>query len=216
MTPPPPLQQQRSSSSGEWRHPSRSSTSLLMSNNNNWESRRPLGPSSRPSSRNASWALNYSDMSSQLSAREQEHVARVTGSPFFNLSSENSRQDAPLERNGLINAIGLREREKREMREGVSNHMVQHAIAQRQQQQARSMTPAPGGYGHTSMYTLPGANRTWDEFSQFSQVHEPRRQSWYYGQFTAPPEQQPHPMPMQGQNQSRNLFQHNPSKSGYF
>ena len=219
MTPPPP-QQQRSSSSGEWRRQSRSGTSLLAANNSNgWESRGSPGPPPRPHSRNASKALNYSDMTSQLSAREQEHVARVTGSAFFNLSNQNSKQEVPIERNGLIRAIGEREREKREMRDSVSNQMVAHAIAQRHQQQqqqhARSMTPGPGGY-RKSMYSLPGANRTWDAFSQFHPAADEGRRQSYYGQITpsAPQlQQQQYPISMRGQNQGR--FQSQPSWGGY-
>ena len=158
-------------------------------------------------------------MTSQLSAREQEHVARVTGSAFFNLSNQNSKQEVPIERNGLIRAIGEREREKREMRDSVSNQMVAHAIAQRHQQQqqqhARSMTPGPGGY-RKSMYSLPGANRTWDAFSQFHPAADEGRRQSYYGQITpsAPQlQQQQYPISMRGQNQGR--FQSQPSWGGY-
>lgn len=87
---------------------------------------------SRPQSRGSQMILNPSgDYSAHLSAREQEHVARVTGSPLINMSSNTNRQ-AP-QGGGLIGAIEAREREKKDIKEGLSSQMVQHAIAQRQQ-----------------------------------------------------------------------------------
>lgn len=180
---------------------------------------------SRPHSRGASTVLGYNDISSHLSAREQEHVARMTGSAFFNMSSENRKQPPPVDRNGLVSAIDARERERQEMKEGWSNQMVQYAITQRQQQllqqqqqqqfvQEENPSQMYGYQQHNRMYSLPAANRTWDAFSQFNRVDEPRRQSWY-GQFTSPSQQSqipsapPYGHPGQYHNQ-------NPSRSGYF
>ena len=91
---------------------------------------------SQSHSRAASATLNMQssnpDISAHLSAREQEHVARVTGSPLLGIGNNNPRPTTPS--GGLIGAIEAREREKREMREGVSGQIVQQAIAQRQQQ----------------------------------------------------------------------------------
>ena len=87
---------------------------------------------SRPHSRGASTIMNNTtDYSSHLSAREQEHVARVTGSPLINVPS-NPKKGLPG--TGLIGAIEAREKEKKDIKEGLSGQMVQHAIAQRQQQ----------------------------------------------------------------------------------
>ncbi|OJD21624.1 hypothetical protein ACJ73_07035 [Blastomyces percursus] len=94
----------------------------------------------RPHSRGASVMLGHSDISTQLSAREQEYVARMTGSSFFNLSSEN-QSEAPVQGASLVSAIDAREREKRAIKEGLSGQMVQQAIAQRQYRQAQ--TPPP-------------------------------------------------------------------------
>ena len=95
----------------------------------------------RPHSRGPSAGMAPSgDVSAHLSAREQEHVARVTGSPLINMAS-NARQAPPG--GGLIGAIEAREREKKEIKEGLSGQMVQHAIAQRQQHQQASPTPSP-------------------------------------------------------------------------
>lgn len=79
----------------------------------------------RPSSRN-SLLLDYSP---HLSAREQEHVARMTGGPLIQVGERNKTPDPSI---GLIGAIEAREQEKRNMKEGVAGHMVQEAIAQRQ------------------------------------------------------------------------------------
>ncbi|KAL8708325.1 MAG: hypothetical protein Q9220_006800 [cf. Caloplaca sp. 1 TL-2023] len=137
----------------------------------------PLGKElpPRPNSRTASTMMNApsGDVSAHLSAREQEHVARVTGSPLINMAGNPPRQGAPG--GGLVGAIEAREKEKREMREGVSSHMVQHAIAQRQQhnqaqqvqqqqQQQRQQsfpTPSPamhvpGAFPQTPQYPMPG------------------------------------------------------------
>ncbi|KAJ5823935.1 hypothetical protein N7447_006275 [Penicillium robsamsonii] len=92
-------------------------------------------PNYRPSSRGAQTMLKqHNDASTNLSAREQEHVARMTGSSFFNLSNDNRKPQAPVNPMGLVSHIDAREREKREMREGMSNQAVQQAIAHRQQQ----------------------------------------------------------------------------------
>ena len=86
----------------------------------------------RPQSRGTQIVMNPSgDYSAHLSAREQEHVARVTKSPLINMAGNPSRHSP--QSGGLIGAIEAREKEKREMKEGLGGHMVQHAIAQRQQ-----------------------------------------------------------------------------------
>jgi CCR4-NOT transcriptional complex subunit CAF120 len=68
-----------------------------------------------------------------LSAREQEHVARMTGTPLISMAGN---RNAPQPDGGLIGAIEAREREKQQMRQGYSSQAVQQAINARQQQQA--------------------------------------------------------------------------------
>ncbi|PLN78074.1 hypothetical protein BDW42DRAFT_147584 [Aspergillus taichungensis] len=143
----------------------------------------------RPHSRGASSMVNYNDISSHLSAREQEHVARMTGSSFFNLSSENKKPPTQVNPMGLVGAIDARERERKSMMEGMSNQMVQHAIAQRQQhwqqqQQPQQQAPAVAPKyattnGRHSVYNMPTASHTWDALNQSYRPDEPRRQSWY-------------------------------------
>lgn len=90
----------------------------------------------RPHSRGASTIMGPSGelstpLSAALSAREQEHVARATGSPLIHMAG-NPNRNGP-HGGGLIGAIEAREKEKRDMKEGLSGHLVQQAIAQRQQ-----------------------------------------------------------------------------------
>lgn len=97
----------------------------------------------RPHSRGASIMLGQREASPQLSAREQEQVARATGSPFINLNTETSRrQPSPVLSTGLIGTIDAREREKKAIKEGVSGQMVQQAMAQHQLHTSYSPSPA--------------------------------------------------------------------------
>jgi CCR4-NOT transcriptional complex subunit CAF120 len=154
----------RPASSGDWPAHSRQQSYI-----------KDLPP--RPHSRGASTIFGHNDIASHLSAREQEHVARVTGSSFFNLSSNNVKQPAPVH-GGLLSAIDTRERERKGFKEGVSNQMVQQAIAQRQQlQQHQQMHEAQQTQMYAaqqqakgqSIYDLPMASRTWDTFNHFHQ-----------------------------------------------
>ncbi|KAE8352074.1 hypothetical protein BDV28DRAFT_8035 [Aspergillus coremiiformis] len=146
----------------------------------------------RPRSRGASNMINHNDISNYLSAREQEHVARMTGSSFFNLTSGNQKQQKPVNPMGLVGAIDAREREKKSIMDGMSNHMVQHAIAQRQQQWQQHPLPPPSpanssglqGGTQNSVYNIPTASHTLDALNQPYRPEEPRRQSWY-GQLQA-------------------------------
>ncbi|KAJ5654615.1 hypothetical protein N7490_001618 [Penicillium lividum] len=198
-TPPP-----QRPASGDWTQHARSSSRM-----NNQD------PNYRPSSRGTGPMLNY-DISNHLSAREQEHVARVTNSPFFNMSQDNRRAQAPVNPGGLVSTIDARERDRREMRGQMSNQMVQNAITQRQQQMMHQQAdpryygsmytpqsqpqPQPQFHSH-AMYNMVGANRTWDAVHQLNQPEEPRRQSWY-GQLGQAPNIPPN------YQQSQNYAQH--------
>lgn len=172
-TPPPP---QRPASGG-WMPHSRSNPHL-----------------ERPNSRGNMMGPN--DVS-HLSAREQEHVARTTRSSFFNLTGAASRPQPQMNPRGLVGEIDAREREKRGFREGVSNHMVQHAIAQRQQhmqyQHPRASMPPQyglpvnGGYRPYSPYSPPAAvNQPIDPANNPYYADDARRQTWY-GPSQTPP-----------------------------
>jgi CCR4-NOT transcriptional complex subunit CAF120 len=95
-----------------------------------WSKRKEVG--SRLSSGDVSAMLaEQQDYSNHLSAREQEHLAKMTNSPLVNV---NSRRNQGPQAAGLVGAIEAREQEKKQVRQGISGQMVQRAIAQRQQQ----------------------------------------------------------------------------------
>jgi CCR4-NOT transcriptional complex subunit CAF120 len=104
----------------------------------------------RPNSRGASVSLGVSgsgDYSTHLSAREQEHVARVTGSPLINIPEGTNRVSTT--NNGLVGAISAREKEKRDLKQGMHSQAVQQAIMQRQQQ---NQTQLPTQQGQAPFY----------------------------------------------------------------
>jgi CCR4-NOT transcriptional complex subunit CAF120 len=116
---------QRSYSSNIMNH---KNTSGDLSHSRNLSLTKELPP--RPLSYAASATLQSTDISSHLSAREREHVARMTGSPLISVAG-NRPQSAG---SGLVGAIAAREKEKKDIKDGLSSQMVQQAIAQRQQQ----------------------------------------------------------------------------------
>ena len=81
----------------------------------------------RPGSRGAAATFQTGDYSTRLSAREQEHVAKMTGGPLLNMGPGRLSQGG-----GLVGAIEAREREKQEIKQGISGQMVQQAINHRQ------------------------------------------------------------------------------------
>ncbi|KAI1383055.1 uncharacterized protein F4822DRAFT_439086 [Hypoxylon trugodes] len=114
----------------------------------------------RPGSRGAGAVLGgQGGVDSHLSAREQEHVARVTGSPLINMAGNKA---PPQTSAGLVGAIEAREREKQQMKQGWSSQAAQHAINQRQQQQQQAFQqyqqpmPSPGMPPPAGMYSNMG------------------------------------------------------------
>lgn len=112
----------------------------------------------RPSSRAATAVMNNSsDYAAHLSAREQEHVARVTNSPLINMAG-NTNKNLP-QGGGLVGAIEAREKEKREIKQGLSGQMVQQAIHQRQQhsQGQQQRQPSQQSFSTpTPQFSMPG------------------------------------------------------------
>ncbi|GAB1311268.1 CCR4-NOT transcriptional complex subunit [Madurella fahalii] len=88
--------------------------------------------SGRPVSQGTAAALSGGEVSSHLSAREQEHVARVTGSPLIALAG--NKGPSPTQ-TGLVGAIEARERERAQMRQGIGGQAVAQAIDQRHREQ---------------------------------------------------------------------------------
>ncbi|KAJ9648497.1 hypothetical protein H2199_001352 [Coniosporium tulheliwenetii] len=127
------------SSSGDWSH--------LASAPQPRTPTRESGPPSRPQSRGASATLNrltpmhtqhmMTTDSGNLSAREQEYIARATGKPLIQMARTNKETQRP-QTAGLVGAIAAREKEKQDMRSGArGGALVQQAIQanmQRQQQ----------------------------------------------------------------------------------
>lgn len=141
--------------------------------------------SSRPQSRAAS-NLMYSsaDYSNNLSAREQEHVARVTGSPLINMAG-NKGQNTGSQGGGLVGAIEAREKEKKEMKQGLSGQMVQQAIAQKQhltQQKRQSSYTIPTQQFTTPQpqYAMPGGYPP-SPTQYYAPPNAQQQQSQYYG-----------------------------------
>ncbi|KAI1100221.1 hypothetical protein F4804DRAFT_348711 [Jackrogersella minutella] len=121
-------------------------------------SRGPAELLNRPGSRGAGAVLGGQGGSdAHLSAREQEHVARVTGSPLINMAGN---KNSPPTSGGLVGAIEAREREKQQMKQGWSSQAAQHAINQRQQQHAfqqyQQPLPSPGMPPPSGMYSNMG------------------------------------------------------------
>jgi len=130
------------------------------------------------------------DYSANLSAREQEHVARVTRSPLVNMAAKSGKQ-AP-QGGGLIAAIEAREQERKDIKQGMTNQAVQHAIAQRQQQAQGSPSRQQSYNAPTPMMHIPGQ---WPQTpSVYAQTPGQYQQAPGYGQSQygyGTPQQQP-------------------------
>jgi hypothetical protein len=106
---------------------------------------------SRPNSRSAGIylaqpsGLVQSSQPATLSAREQMHIARATGTPLLDTSA-NARKKQQIDEKanaGLVGAIGAREREKAAMKTSHRSSMVvENAIRARQDQQAEAQMQA--------------------------------------------------------------------------
>lgn len=164
---------------GDYRHSRNNSSDLLQRPH----SRGPSELLQRPSSRGASVALGPSgngDMPTSLSAKEQEHVARMTGSPLVNMT-HNTNKHGP--QGGLVGAIEVREKEKQQMKQGLNSAAVQHAITQRQQQALYQQQQIYHN-GMASEYRVPqsqyGGNMSQhpQQFPQSQQQYAPAQQQY--------------------------------------
>ena len=201
---------------------------------------------SRPHSRGASTVMNTSgDYSAHLSAREQEHVARVTSSPLINVASNPKKQQP--QGGGLIGAIEAREQEKKNMKEGLGGQLVQQAIAQRQQHgqgyQARQQSfpspspqlSMPGQYPATPSPYPPTPGQYPQAPAQYAQMYDQpqyalqqQQQQWVttggqasWGNNPTPPQYRPQirqgTYPQQGQHQPGQYYSNQQQNYGpYF
>ncbi|KAK8229603.1 hypothetical protein HDK77DRAFT_486207 [Phyllosticta capitalensis] len=92
----------------------------------------------RPNSRNAASMLLSAGSAglinadaSQLTAREQEHVARLTGTPLIDMTQNPTKKKEP-ESFGLVSAIAARQKEKESIKQGSRSALVHQAIQARQ------------------------------------------------------------------------------------
>lgn len=158
----------------------------------------------RPQSRGTQIVMNSSgDFTAQLSAREQELVARATGSPLINVATNAKRQTQQSA--GLIGTIEAREREKRDIKEGLSGQSVQHAIAQRQQHSHSHQNstqslphpspqlPMPGQYPPSPFVGTPQERYAWNAQQQQSRQNwtSPTAQQYWSVTPTSATQQQP-------------------------
>lgn len=93
--------------------------------------------------------LLHSAQPTNLTAREQMHVARSTGTPLISVTTNTQRKAAEPSQPGLFGALAAREKEKEDAKKELNrrsvmgaNPMVQQAIAIRQQQQAQQEAQA--------------------------------------------------------------------------
>jgi CCR4-NOT transcriptional complex subunit CAF120 len=136
----------------------------------------------RPSSRN-SLLVDYTP---HLTAREQEHIAKMTGGPLLQMNERSRTPDPSV---GLIGAIEAREQEKRNIKEGVAGHMVQEAIAQRQAAernygtQQATIYSSPIDARQSGQWTNPQASMYWGgAMSQQPQQPWPNHAGWQHQQ----------------------------------
>lgn len=99
-------------------------------------------PGERPRSRGSGMLLNppspgglLQNSQPSLTAKEQMHVARATGTPLLSMPPKDQKKQQEEQAPGLIGALAAREREKAAIKEGMRGGMVQQAIQARQQQQ---------------------------------------------------------------------------------
>ncbi|KAK5151913.1 hypothetical protein LTR04_006498 [Oleoguttula sp. CCFEE 6159] len=122
------------------------------------------------------------DYSKVLSAREQMHVARATGSPLINAVGKNKRPEES-QKPTLLSAISAREREKQSAKEGARSAVVQQAIAQRQQQQAQAQMMAQAQAGAQAQAQQLGSMYQQQEYPSPQMMHPQQApQLQYFGQ----------------------------------
>lgn len=152
-------------------------------------------PPSRPNSRGAGTMLASGSggrpTSTTLTAKEQMHIARATGTPLINMAPKSKEHE--VQAPGLVGALAARDREKAAMAQGIRNDAVAQAIAARQQQQfhmeAAAQAQAQAQYEAQQQRAMQQA-----QLQQYQQMAYQR--SMTMGPQVHPQPQQMHP-PMQ-------------------
>lgn len=131
----------------------------------------------RRNSQDSSYMLGNGSgaVSSYLTAREQEHVARATGTPLVGMTNNNNNPGAQPA--GLVRAIEAREREKAQMKQGMNSQTVQNAINQRQQQHYAQQQQQ---YAQQQMYGA-ASNMSMGNLSNVGMAMSPPPPSMYGG-----------------------------------
>ncbi|KAF2730162.1 hypothetical protein EJ04DRAFT_474259 [Polyplosphaeria fusca] len=195
---PPPMNRTQS---GDWAHLQRTPEAL--------PARPPSRPLSRPQSRGAGTLLEQRPTS--LSAREQEHVARITGTPLLDMSKDSKEKARPASA-GLTAIIDNREKEKAAAKANRHTAAMQAEIDRRtmaaQQRQAYELQQMgqqmPGSFTPTMMGTPQGYPPGF-AYSTPSQMPMYQQQQGYFPQQGVSPMMQPmsgwgtpSPQPSQG------------------
>lgn len=200
--------------SGDWSH------HIIPDNG---PARPPSRPLERPRSRGAGQMLDQRPTSvlldqrrTNLSAREQEQVARLTNTPLIDLKQKDKKEQKPSSA-GLTAYIGHREKEKAAAKANRSTSAMQSEIDRRmmanqqrqmmemqqmnQQQQAQigqAMAMTPGGYGTPNtmmgMATPQGYSQAF-AYSTPQQMQMYQQQQGYFGQQGMMTPGLPGPMP---------------------
>lgn len=171
-----------------------------------WTNRKELPP--RPNSRGTLLASpGQDDLTPRLSAREQEYVARMTGSPLINIPA---RSPTPST-GGLVGAIEAREQEKKNMKHGLSSQLAQQVIAQRQQQALAQAEAQQAAYGYPqaqSLYNgstaMPSGGSHWQPLPH-TQWTSPQAAAYWGG---VPPQSEYHQQQQPRQDQLTGQYYH--------
>ncbi|KAF2464093.1 uncharacterized protein BDR25DRAFT_99435 [Lindgomyces ingoldianus] len=207
---PPPINRTQS---GEWTHLQKTPEAI--------PARPPSRPLSRPLSRGTGLLLDQRPTS--LSAREQEQVARMTGTPLIDLS-KNPKENQKTSSAGLTAYIDHREQEKAAakanrhtaaMQAEIDRRMM--AAQQRQmmemQQMGQQMVLGQGGYGAPAMMGTPQAYPQAFAYSSPAQMQQQQQAYQKPGYF---PPQSMSPMPPQGIQQGWGTPSSQPMQGQYF
>jgi CCR4-NOT transcriptional complex subunit CAF120 len=218
-TPPPLIRAQ----SGDWAHLQRTPEAM--------PARPPSRPLSRPLSRGAGGLLDQ--LPTSLSAREQEQVARMTGTPLIDLK-HNNKKARELPAAGLTAYIDQREKEKAKAKTHQGTPAMQAEIDRRmmaaqqrqmmemqQQQMGQQIAMAQGGYGTPPLMGNPPAYPQTLAFSNPAQMQQMYQQPQAYMPQAFPmatphpPGAWPTPTPQQMQSQQYFPQQQPPPQQPY-
>ena len=134
----------------------------------------------RPNSRGANSILDAASAqraSSQLSARELEQVAKMTGSPLISMAGGGPPAQSP----GLVGAIQAREKEKLQVKAGYSTQTMQNAIDQRERQMHQKRMQQQEAY-HRQQQQLQQRAMHQQNASQGQMRFPPQQQRLWQGQ----------------------------------